>query len=561
MRSGNNNGRDVSMNIASVSDSQYALCATITFLSIVSNTKAFVRFFLIDVGIPEPKKRMIQNTLAKYSNCSLEFIPVNEVMFAKIADMRLREHTHITKAAYAKLLFQYLLPDLDKVLYVDGDILATDDFADIYATDISACFLAACPDWGGDIKGSAKARLRLSDSARYFNSGLMLINLKKWREANVFPYFKAWYRQFHYLMLLHDQEVLNGVFADKVRILDARWNIQRSIMSSYFIENAEGITMTKGAYHFTGAFKPWRDNYESAASPGQGKVFKEIYQGYRNQIEMPTSELVRPITVVGVTDNGYALPYLIAFMSLLENTREPVNIVLLDLGLLEENQFLLRQHLASYPHCSLEFKILTDSEINVIKKFKSSSIGHVTNATYGRLLIPKLFADFQKVLYIDGDTMFTTDVKELWDSDLDGYYLGATGNSNVSIMARRIGLGKAYGYFNAGVLLFNIESFKGSDFLSRCEKWSNLHYGDTRVVDQDILNGVLAGVWRDVGNVWNVPYSNGMYDVAPDVFENAKIVHFLTSKKPWRNDYAQNNDKHIAQYRQYLRKIKKGINQ
>jgi len=147
---------------------------------------------------------------------------------------------------------------------------------------------------------------------------------------------------------------------------------------------------------------------------------------------------------------------------------------------------------------------------------------HFKAYTYYRLLIPTLFKKYKKVVYLDSDTIVCKDIYDLFEIDIDSYMLAAAydthvmgrlNNPNPEDLEYYLGqlqIGDS-GYFQAGVILFNIQSF-------------NSRYSDDELIimasqtkylwlDQDFLNVICRGKVKFLPNHWNVMVlNNGIID-------------------------------------------------
>ena len=194
-----------------------------------------------------------------------------------------------TPAAYYRLLAPAVLPHLDKVLYLDCDIIIKDDISDLYDTDIGDYLLAASKDTfviGRAFSAIYKFReyladLGISGTLGYFNSGVMLMNLAKMREEGLCLQMIK-YAQTHNCLLV-DQDVLNYYCQGRVRYIDKSWNNQlgtssfpelRSVPNSEWRAFLAGHSNEKIA-HYTD-LKPWNDLNVAAA---------DIWWSYAKQTE------------------------------------------------------------------------------------------------------------------------------------------------------------------------------------------------------------------------------------------------------------------------------------
>lgn len=140
--------------------------------------------------------------------------------------------SYLTKEAYFRLLAPQLLPEYDKALYLDCDIVVCDGWEEIYEVELADKLLAGIPDlWGNwecfdkqsELYRYRQQELKLNNPLEYFNSGVMLLNLKAMRETFQegelieLAASRNWQK--------HDQDVLNYISKDNNLFLDYTWNL------------------------------------------------------------------------------------------------------------------------------------------------------------------------------------------------------------------------------------------------------------------------------------------------------------------------------------------------
>lgn len=214
----------------------------------------------------------IRAAVAPFDGVSLAFL--------KLADTTYRGFPvsdHFTTAAYVRLFLSDILPaSVDKVLYLDADLVVCADLLPLWETDVTGYALAAVPD----PLSRDHAGIGVTERRRYFNSGVMLINLRHWREHAAIDQFAHCIAGHAGRLRYFDQDVLNICFGvpGLVRYLDYTWNFQPRIA-----EVAPGALGLGGPafvrlraapciVHFTTRMKPWR--FEDEVH------YKEVYQHY-----------------------------------------------------------------------------------------------------------------------------------------------------------------------------------------------------------------------------------------------------------------------------------------
>ena len=236
---------------------------------------------LFDGGIEESSLNGIRESLIDYP-VSIDILRPD---LSQVNDL-MTSH-HITHTAYLRLMAARLLPDsIEKVIYLDSDVLVKDDLTRMWdmevgdnyclaATDISCPFidarevkdpkLQACKPWLNAISPVANWKeLGIDGSANYFNSGVMVLNLKKWRQENVEKKLFECLRDNSKFVWCWDQYALNVVFAGKWGKLPLRWN-QGAHVFKY--PSHEQIPVDRESYestrdrpaiiHYTTEWKPW----------------------------------------------------------------------------------------------------------------------------------------------------------------------------------------------------------------------------------------------------------------------------------------------------------------
>ena len=155
---------------------------------------------------------------------SIEFIDVTKEM-NRISDcMRCRDY--YTPAIYYRLLIPELFPGYSKVLYMDCDTIALSDVAELYNIDVQDNYLGAVADQVVGIVsefGNYTKNALGIDGNKYFNSGVIVLNLEKLREINFYCQFEKVLRSYHFV-IAPDQDVLNLICKDKVFYCGAEWN-------------------------------------------------------------------------------------------------------------------------------------------------------------------------------------------------------------------------------------------------------------------------------------------------------------------------------------------------
>lgn len=161
------------------------------------------------------------------------------------------EHAHVSKAALIKFDLANIFPYKDKILYLDGDITIHGDLADLYNTDIENYYGAMIKDM--------KVILINKEKDNYFNSGVMLLNLKKLRSENI-PN-KLVEAKSSDINRYQDQDVFNNILSSNVLFLSGKYNYlnrfehfftKNEISKFYNERNIKPVIL-----HYASQYKPW----------------------------------------------------------------------------------------------------------------------------------------------------------------------------------------------------------------------------------------------------------------------------------------------------------------
>jgi len=249
------------MYIITVSNDHYAKHLGVMLHSLLQNldNSTVVNIFIIESNISSDNKLKLQRVVERFSQ-KVKFITIDDNLFNSF-ELKIK---HISKETYYRIIIPELVDvDIKKALYLDSDMIIRTDISKLWNTDIDDYFLAAVE--GTNNKKWKKATLSIPAKYTYFNAGLLLMNLQKWRENNISAQVIQYIQDNPTLIELMDQDALNAVLYDKCLKLDPKWNCTKGLMNRYHIVNPAIV-------HFAGRRKPWNSKVP----------FKEEYLKYLN---------------------------------------------------------------------------------------------------------------------------------------------------------------------------------------------------------------------------------------------------------------------------------------
>ena len=271
------------------------------------------------------------------------------------------------------------------------------------------------------------------------------------------------------------------------------------------------------------------------------------------------------INIAMASDNNYTYPLIVAMTSLVENKNADTKIdfyIMISGDFLPENKAKIMSFQNKYNNCTITLIDMKD-KLNDIYTSR-----HITEASYYRLMLPFLLPNLDKVLYLDSDTIICKDVSDLYNHDLDNYYLAGVldvcccGSNMVNVRRRRAETEKDFfietfgdecykkQYVNAGVLLFNLSKIRTDkrhiEFIENAKMYNHMYH------DQDVLNFVCFGRILILPDVYN----KRARFATPN---NQAVIHYASKIKPWNTQYRRLSDlwRNYAKKTDYFKEIKK----
>lgn len=186
------------------------------------------------------------------------------------------------REAAVPLLLPWILPqDLEQVLFLDVDTLVLDDIASLWETGTQGYTVAAVQDRAIPTCGSPRGikgldALSIPPDAPYFNAGVMLMDLPRWRRQDVTARALRYLRDTGASVDFLHQEALNAALAKDWHPLSPRWNLLASLAGRAHAGLEGRHWKDPGIVHFAGRFKPWRQR--------TGGPFGKRYRHYLAQV-------------------------------------------------------------------------------------------------------------------------------------------------------------------------------------------------------------------------------------------------------------------------------------
>lgn len=270
------------MNVVISLDHNFVMPCGVMLQSLCSNNKdvAVHCFALTDDSFTLNDKKVLEDILtAENTENSLSVIFVSDEQTKAVQSI---DSWRYPKQVCYRLFMSSLLPvDVDKVIYLDGDLIVRKSLKDLWNTDMENYSVGVVPD---SLSGTLSYynRLHYPITLGYFNSGMMLINLSYWRKHQLEDKFVKFIKESKSRIYLPDQDVLNYVTRESKKHVAIKYNVQTQFLykmefqcfSVYqYHEEFEEARRDPVIIHFSGC-RPWEK--------GCNHPFKEEFFKYRS---------------------------------------------------------------------------------------------------------------------------------------------------------------------------------------------------------------------------------------------------------------------------------------
>jgi lipopolysaccharide biosynthesis glycosyltransferase len=264
------------INIGYGIDNNYARCCATSIASFCFNnpTKNF-NFHIMTNDLSTINKKQFEQ-LAQLYSINIYIYEINIDTLAKLPTQ-----THLPIATYFRFILPLILDNVDKLFYIDADIICLQNADDLFSINLKDNIIGAVPDlpWMNAKRNKA---LNLRNHI-YFNAGMLIINIAKWNNFNTFAKvlqaIQNEPQKFRYL----DQDALNLILTNHIQYLDTKFNC----IDINSTEQKNIILL-----HFAAHPKPW--NIAFSISKICNEFNKNLYQYYENKTPWKNLPLEQP---------------------------------------------------------------------------------------------------------------------------------------------------------------------------------------------------------------------------------------------------------------------------
>jgi lipopolysaccharide biosynthesis glycosyltransferase len=221
----------------------------------------------------------LERSLAQFPNARLHVYPFDANRCRQFFISR-----HITPEAYIRLFMAEMLSNaIVRLIYFDSDLVVVGNIDELCDLPLGTKILAGVPSCND---ADRRRSLMLQGPEPYINSGVLVIDLKRWREANLTAIAQGILVQYGDRLYFHDQDVINIMLRGDVLPLDLQWNFTAWRLRRYIairpanLRLHDEVRARARIVHFVDHEKPWKFG---AVIPG-----RDLYWHYRAQTEWAT---------------------------------------------------------------------------------------------------------------------------------------------------------------------------------------------------------------------------------------------------------------------------------
>lgn len=230
------------INVAFCIDDVFAPYAAVSLSSLLSNTRSFVSVYIIGNLSDGVKQRLGS---LKSNKVAINFL-THDVSLPNNA-LSARYSERLNEVTFVRYAIAEILVMLDKVIYLDADVLVCGDIKKLWEQPLNKSCVGAVLDYS--LMSQQREKTLSLKSKSYFNAGVLLVDLRSWRKMKIFQRLRHTHES-REVWEYNDQDVLNVVLDEKVQYLEIEMNVQTYTFAHHEIE--EPIIV-----HFTGQEKPW----------------------------------------------------------------------------------------------------------------------------------------------------------------------------------------------------------------------------------------------------------------------------------------------------------------
>ncbi len=227
------------------SSDSFASVTGVSMLSLFENNKGmdYIHVLYIESGITQENKRRLRNIAEQYGR-ELEFMKMPDWSEKLNIDLKSSKKEWHGLGYNRLFLTEYLPPDVDRVLYLDSDTLIEQPLNKLWNQDLTGYYLAGVDDC---LSSNYRNLVGLGKEGTYVNSGVLLINVEKWREDRICQRFIDMIIKNNGFFIFNEQTAINALFCGKIKILPQNYNVN----SLVYLYDFDELMKLRKPYHYS----------------------------------------------------------------------------------------------------------------------------------------------------------------------------------------------------------------------------------------------------------------------------------------------------------------------
>ena len=249
------------INILVTLDENYIPYCNVMLSSLLNSNPGYqFTVYLLHTRIPEAALAKTQQIL--YTSGKLVPIQVKDIGLEN-APTTSRYPQEIYYRIFAS---RYLPENVDRILYLDPDLIVNGPLCELYDMPMEEYYFAAASHIGSFMQKINEIRLDMEEDSPYINSGVMLMNLKRLREEQNFGEVFEFIEKRKNTLILPDQDIISSLYGTKIYALDSfRYNMTERLYRKHAAFekelNIDWVRKNSNIIHYCGRNKPWKGNY------------------------------------------------------------------------------------------------------------------------------------------------------------------------------------------------------------------------------------------------------------------------------------------------------------
>lgn len=227
------------MNILYSCDNNYVQHVGASLYSLLNSNRLenTIDIYLIDHGISETNRTKLSAIASEFDK-KINYIPIGNLI------NKIHNKDDFPISGYSRLFISEYLVNVDKIIYLDADTIINGSLRELWEEDINKFYVAGVEDNPARFMKEIVGMNNNTD--KYINSGVMVMNLKLWREEKIEEKVLLFMKIFDGKVPHHDQGVINGVCKGKIKILHPKFNC----MSQFFLHSSKQIKLLSNLNHY-----------------------------------------------------------------------------------------------------------------------------------------------------------------------------------------------------------------------------------------------------------------------------------------------------------------------